>query len=281
MSGAATDCPKSAIWQGSVRHRRFAPRPHAFSYSLFMLGLDLDELGALNQGPWFGVERAGLLSFYRDDYLKGSEGSLKQAVWDKVSELKGSELKGSELKESAALGSEPDFEPSPEPSPEPESEGQVLLLGNVRCFGFYFSPVNFYFCYQQGAARYVLAEVSNTPWNERHYYLLDLTALTPHDKDFHVSPFMALAMRYHWRIRPPMAQAPQLLIHIESHPHAGKAKLFDATLALSQVPLSPSHLRALLLRWPWMTLKVLLGIYWQALRLFIKRTPLFSHPETR
>ncbi|MGL5225080.1 MAG: DUF1365 domain-containing protein, partial [Aeromonas sp.] len=170
MSGAATDCPKSAIWQGSVRHRRFAPRPHAFSYSLFMLGLDLDELGALNQGPWFGVERAGLLSFYRDDYLKGSEGSLKQAVWDKVSELK----------ESAALGSEPGFEPSSEPSPEPESEGQVLLLGNVRCFGFYFSPVNFYFCDQQGAARYVLAEVSNTPWNERHYYLLDLTALTPH-----------------------------------------------------------------------------------------------------
>ena len=80
-------------------------------------------------------------------------------------------------------------------------DGRVLLLGNVRCMGFYFSPVNFYFCYRQGEARYLLAEVSNTPWNERHYYLLDLAALAPHDKDFHVSPFMGLAMRYHWRIR--------------------------------------------------------------------------------
>lgn len=125
----------SAIWQGSVRHRRFAPRAHAFSYSLFMLGLDLDELPQLDQGRWFGVERSGLLSFHRHDYLKGSEGSLKQAVWQKVGELGG----------------------------DAEPEGRVLLLGNVRCLGFYFSPVNFYFCYRQGEARYLLAEVSNTP----------------------------------------------------------------------------------------------------------------------
>ncbi|WP_395949580.1 DUF1365 domain-containing protein [Aeromonas mytilicola subsp. aquatica] len=240
----------SAIWQGSVRHRRFAPRSHAFSYGLFMLGLDLDELPGLSQGRWFGVERAGLLSFRRSDYLSGSEGSLKQAVWDKVAALGGS--------------AEPD--------------GRVLLLGNVRCLGFYFSPVNFYFCYREGEARYLLAEVSNTPWNERHYYLLDLAALAPQDKDFHVSPFMGLAMRYHWRIRAP---AQETLIHIESHPTSGEAKLFDATLALRREPLSRKGLVALLARWPWMTLKVLLGIYWQALRLFIKRTPIFTHPESR
>ncbi|MGY6038195.1 DUF1365 domain-containing protein [Aeromonas sp. AE23HZ002T15] len=238
----------SAIWQGSVRHRRFAPRPHAFAYPLFMLGLDLDELPGLRLGGWLGVERAGLLSFRRADYLRGSGGSLKQAVWDKV----------------AALGGE-------------QGEGRVLLLGNVRCLGFYFSPVNFYFCYQGSDARYLLAEVSNTPWNERHYYLLDLAALVPHDKDFHVSPFMVLAMRYHWRIRPPREET---LIHIESHPQSGEPKLFDATLALTRAPLSRHGLCALLLRWPWMTMRVLLGIYWQALRLFIKRTPLFTHPET-
>ncbi|WP_421203349.1 DUF1365 domain-containing protein [Aeromonas enteropelogenes] len=240
----------SAIWRGSVRHRRFAPRAHAFSYSLFMLGLDLDELPGLDQGRWFAVERAGLLSFRRHDYLRGSAGSLKQAVWDKVAELGG------------------DVDP----------KGRVLLLGNVRCLGFYFSPVNFYFCDRQGETRYLLAEVSNTPWNERHYYLLDLAALAPHDKDFHVSPFMELAMRYHWRIRPP---AQETLIHIESHPVSGEAKLFDATLALRRVPLSRKELVALLVRWPWMTIRVLLSIYWQALRLFIKRTPIFTHPETR
>lgn len=240
----------SAIWQGSVRHRRFAPRAHAFSYSLFMLGLDLDELPGLEQGRWFAVERAGLLSFRREDYLRGSEGPLKQAVWDKV----------------AALGG--DAEPG----------GRVLLLGNVRCLGFYFSPVNFYFCDRAGETRYLLAEVSNTPWNECHYYLLDLAALSPHDKDFHVSPFMGLGMRYHWRIRAPKEEA---LIHIESHPVSGESKLFDATLALRRAPWCRSGLAALLARWPWMTLKVLLGIYWQALRLFIKRTPVFTHPESR
>ncbi|TMX10545.1 DUF1365 domain-containing protein, partial [Aeromonas salmonicida subsp. achromogenes] len=122
MSAVTMAQTVSAIWQGSVRHRRFAPRAHAFSYSLFMLGLDLDELPSLSQGRWFGVERAGLLSFHRKDYLKGSEGSLKQAVWHKVAELGGT--------------AEPD--------------GRALLLGNVRCMGFYFSPVNFYFCYRQG-----------------------------------------------------------------------------------------------------------------------------------
>ena len=83
--------PISAIWQGAVRHRRFAPRAHAFSYTLFMLGLDLDEVETLGigHGRWFGIERAGLLSFYRQDYLKGSSGSLKQAVWQKVAELGG------------------------------------------------------------------------------------------------------------------------------------------------------------------------------------------------
>lgn len=240
----------SAIWRGSVRHRRFAPRAHAFSYHLFMLGLDLDELPGLDQGRWFAVERAGLLSFRRHDYLRGSSGPLKQAVWDKVAELGG----------------------------DADPKGRVLLLGNVRCLGFYFSPVNFYFCDRQGETRYLLAEVSNTPWNERHYYLLDLAALAPHDKDFHVSPFMELAMRYHWHIRPP---AQETLIHIESHPVSGEAKLFDATLALRRVPLSRKELVALLVRWPWMTMRVLLGIYWQALRLFIKRTPIFTHPETR
>ncbi|WP_421240235.1 DUF1365 domain-containing protein [Aeromonas enteropelogenes] len=240
----------SAIWRGSVRHRRFAPRAHAFSYHLFMLGLDLDELPGLDQGRWFAVERAGLLSFRRHDYLRGSVGPLKQVVWDKVAELGG----------------------------DADPKGRVLLLGNVRCLGFYFSPVNFYFCDRQEETRYLLAEVSNTPWNERHYYLLDLAELAPHDKDFHVSPFMELAMRYHWRIRPP---AQETLIHIESHPVSGEAKLFDATLALRRVPLSRKELVALLVRWPWMTMRVLLGIYWQALRLFIKRTPIFTHPETR
>ena len=149
----------SAIWQGSVRHRRFAPRAHAFSYNLFMLGLDLDELSQLDRGRWFGVERAGLLSFHRDDYLRGSEGPLKQAVWQKVSELGG----------------------------DAEPEGRVLLLGNVRCLGFYFSPVNFYFCYRQERLA-ICWRRCRIPLERAPLLPAGSGGAGPHDKDFHVSP---------------------------------------------------------------------------------------------
>ncbi|MGL4826754.1 MAG: DUF1365 domain-containing protein [Vibrionaceae bacterium] len=240
----------SAIWQGEVNHRRFAPVKHSFDYSLFMMGIDLDELAKLDDSYWFAVERRGLLSFHRQDYLPSGVSSLKQAVWDKVAELGGSA----------------------------QPEEKVEFLGNVRCLGVYFSPVNFYFCYQKGKPRYLLAEVSNTPWRERHCYLLDLENLTPHDKAFHVSPFMGLAMRYHWHVQ---ASGPKRVIHIASHPQQETGKLFDATLKLTPAPFDRHHLRRTLWRWPVMTGKILFTIYWQALRLFIKRVPIFDHPKKR
>jgi len=250
LSPLSSLSPISAIWQGSVRHRRFAPRAHAFSYSLFMLGLDLDEVETrgLGQGRWFGVERAGLLSFYRQDYLKGSSGSLKQAVWQKVAELGGR---------------------------HPRAAG--VAARECALSGFLFQPGQFLFLLSTGERP--LSAGRGLEYSLERAPLLPAGSdgTSPPDKDFHVSPFMDLAMRYHWRIRPPEQET---LIHIESHPQSGAAKLFDATLALRREPLSRQGLMALLVRWPWMTLKVLLGIYWQALRLFIKRTPIFRHPET-
>ncbi|MGL5336713.1 MAG: DUF1365 domain-containing protein [Enterovibrio sp.] len=239
----------SAIWQGTVNHRRFAPAKHSFDYSLFMMGIDLDELSKLDDGYWFAVDRRALLSFYRQDYLQGAS-SLKQAVWDKVAELGG----------------------------EARPQEKVEFLGNVRCMGIYFSPVNFYFCYHKEHPRYLLAEVSNTPWGERHYYLLDLENLLPHDKTFHVSPFMGLAMRYHWRVQ---ASGPIRMIHIASHPQQETGKLFDATLKLTPAPFDRHNLRRTLRHWPMMTCKILFTIYWQALRLLIKRVPIFDHPKKR
>ncbi|WMC09365.1 DUF1365 domain-containing protein [Oceanimonas pelagia] len=235
----------SAIYTGVVRHRRYRPRAHAFSYGLYMLALDLDELPVLAASSHdFALERFAPLSFCRRDYL-GDEGTpLKQAVLEEVARLGGE-----------SLGLE-----------------RVLMLGQVRCFGIYFSPVNLFFCYQHGEARYLLAEVRNTPWNERHCYLVDLRQPEATAKAFHVSPFMGMAMNYHWRISPPAKRA---LVHIENR---DPGLLFDATLALRRRPFEAHVLRTALRQWPVMTLTVMRGIYWQALKLLLKRIPYHSHP---
>ncbi len=186
------------------------------------------------------------MGFKRSSYLRGTPGSLKSAVQEKLLALGGDIAKAE----------------------------RVVLLCQPSCFGVYFSPINMYFCYNaEGQASYMLAEVSNTPWNERHYYLVDLTSCQPSPKDFHVSPFMGLDMQYHWHISPPDSR---VRVHIENR---NDNKLFDATLNMQRKALNRETLKHVLRSHPVMVLSLLKGIYWQALRLFIKRTPLHLHPE--
>ncbi|MCL9782368.1 DUF1365 domain-containing protein [Vibrio sp. S4M6] len=240
---------KSGIYWGSVRHRRFGTISHQFSYQLYMMGIDVDELSQLcGKSVVFGTQWYNPVRFLEKDYVRGEPGGLKQRIDRKVRQLGGSW----------------------------DSANRVIMLVQCRCFGIYFSPINCYFCYDvDGQCHYMLAEVSNTPWRERHYYLVDLLGELRSQKAFHVSPFMDLNMDYLWRIRPPRKST---LVHIENHT---SCKVFDATLALVKWEFSAPKLVKTLSLIPLMTIKVVAGIYWQALQLFLKKVPFVAHPNTK
>ncbi len=259
---------KSGIYQGSVRHRRFSPVDHKFSYNLYMLAIDLDETDDVYKQSWvLGQRWFNPLRIKQGDHFKSTD-AFKQNVLNKVNALQNV----------CPL----------------DLSTRVVMVTQARCFGLYFSPINFYFCYPKNnngdeICRYMLAEVSNTPWNQKHYYLIDLDTSQRSDglinkKVFHVSPFMQMDMEYRWKITPPNNN---LLVHIENWPlqntlQTGQIeKVFDATVALKKVPMTHKHLIKLIMTTPVMTAKIFAGIYWQALKLFIKKVPFIGHPETK
>jgi len=249
---------QSALYTGWVRHRRLGPRAHAFRYPLFMALLDLGELREAFRGRWlWGVERRAFVSFRRADHF----GDPTRPLDDCVRELVERET-----------GQRP--------------AGPVRLLTHLRFAGYVFNPVSFFYCYAADgeALEAVVAEVNNTPWGERHCYVLpagtgagagpgagDIVRHTP--KRMHVSPFMPMGLDYEWRLDAPRAR---LAVHMRCLQEG--AELFNATMLLRRRPLQAAAMAATLLRFPLMTARVVLAIHWQALVLWLKRVPFYAHP---
>ena len=239
----------SAIYVGRLSHARFAPAPHSFSYRLYMLYLDLDELAAGLGSLLLGVERAGPLSFRRRDYLGDPHRPLKAAVQDEVER---------------ALG----FRPL----------GPIRLLTQVRSFGYAFNPVSFYYCFDGSGQvlQAIVAEITNPPWGERHRYVLRADGQGARQqlrKAFHVSPFFGMDQAYDWRFSAPAEVLSVRMSNLEE----GK-RVFQAKLTLSRRPLSTPELLRVALRLPLMSWKVQAAIYLHALVLWLKRTPFYQHP---
>lgn len=246
----------SAIYEGRVTHRRHAPRPHAFDYRMAQLLVDLDELDALFDGRLLWSTRGrNLAEFRRSDYLAPHDRPLAEVARERVRE---------------ATGEDPG--------------GPVRLLTHLRYAGVVFNPVSFYYCYHADGERLhsIVAEITNTPWKERHAYVLPIATAKVHgrslhwsfDKAFHVSPFVGMARRYDWRFTPP---GEDLRVHM--HVLDGDDREFEAGLALQRRPLDGSGLARVLLRYPLMTARVVGAIHWQALRLWLKRVPVHDHPD--
>lgn len=252
---------RSAIYLGRVRHRRREP-VHEFTFPLFMLYLDLDEMDRV-----FGLSRFWGTSgwcparFRRGDYLVRGELGLAESVRSCVEERAG-------------------FRPS----------GPIRMLTHLRYFGHIFNPVTFYYCFDsEERPSAIVAEITNTPWKERHAYALDVRRADRVGKDdshlrwqfakeFHVSPFLPMNLEYDWTFDVP---GESLFVHMDVRDRRGEApKAFDATLRMERRELSASLLRGLLIRYPLMTAQVVASIHYHALRLWLKRAAIFRHPRS-
>ena len=246
----------SCLYEGQVEHRRFSPTEHRFRFPLFLTYLDLDELEEAFRHRWlWSTSYPAPAWFRRSDYIGNTKVSLKTAIENIIEEQTGR-----------------------------RPTGPIRLLTHLRYFGYVFNPVSFYYCFDSSgqSIETIVAEITNTPWGERHTYVL------PKEQDvsksqnlqfrfgkaFHISPFMPMDIQYNWVFGTP---AETLLVHMANQHQDGK--IFDATMNLQRARLTAANCARMLIAYPLMTIQVIGAIYWQAFRLFLKRTPFYSHPQ--
>ncbi len=249
---------ESCIYEGLVRHSRTTPAFHRFQYRLFMMYLDLDELPQLFRKRWFwSIRRPAIARFKRSQHLGPASQSLAESVRDVVA---------------TETGVRP--------------EGPIRLLTNLGYFGYCFNPVSFFYCFSKDGSTLeaIVAEVNNTPWGEQDTYVLPATdnigkgtawRFQPRKK-MHVSPFMPMEVDYDWVFSVPSKRMNVYMANSKD----GK-RFFDVSMKMQRTEIAGGSLARVLVTFPLMTFKVITAIYWQALRLWLKRCPLYVHPDKK
>ncbi len=221
-----------------------------------MVYLDLDELpGLVGKRGLLSTDKYSVRSFFRTDHLFEDTSLLSDEIRDIIRKQTGT-----------------------------STVGPIRLLTQLRQFGYYMSPLNLFYAFDASGqhVEHVVAEVNNTPWGERHCYLLGDenrknlrgTPRFAHQKEFHVSPFMGMDMEYHWSLSAPGLE---LLVRIANS--RGTQRVLDVDMKLQRRALSKQGLRRMTFRYPAMTAQIAAAIYYQALKLWWKRCPFYTHPN--
>lgn len=244
---------ESAIYTGALRHRRFEPARHEFTYPLFMAFLDIDRIPELmGVSPFLSHNRFNWASFDERDHFGDPALPLRER------------LKSDAAQHDIRL-----------------PDGPIFVLTHLRYLGYNFNPISLFYCYgADGNLQTILAEVNNTFGESRNYWLSGATSERPSKphahrcpKSMHVSPFMPMELDYRFVLPPPDEQ---LVAHMNVV--RGEHSLFDATLSLRRETWSAPVLHRTLRRFPWMTAKVITAIHWEALKLYWKNVPVYTRP---
>lgn len=247
---------ENPLLTGVVRHRRFTPKKHEFSYDVLMFCFDISDLShAFKDIKQVSVEQFNWFSFRRKNYLSDFEIPLDDCARQLVA---------------AKFNTYP--------------KGKIYLLTQLSCLGYCFNPISLFFIVDEAHQQldYLILEVTNTPWGEKHNYVLECTN-KPRDqmysfqfqKELHVSPFMA--MNYEYQVNLKLTKE-KITVHMENH-RDGK-KDFDATLMLTASAPKARSFKHVLKHYPLITYKVAAAIYWQAFKLWMKGVPFHGHPKT-
>jgi uncharacterized protein len=240
---------ESALYTGTLRHRRSSPAHHDFTVPLFMAFLDIDRLPELMRvSPFAGYNRFGWASFHERDHFGDPALSLRERL----------------RQDAGASGlALPD--------------GPIYLLTHLRYLGYVFNPISLFYCYdRRQRLQQVLAEVNSTFGETCNYWLPAGPGGTVSHrcpKKMHVSPFLPMELDYQFVLPAPGGS---LVAHIGTS--QGPHRPFDATLRLQREDWTAAALHRALRRFPWMTAQVMAGIHWQALRLYLKKVPVVPHP---
>ena len=243
------------IYTGSVRHRRYTPFESEFSYPIFMLYLDINDLeNVINKSIFWNINKPAIVSFNRKDFHGNENIDLDIAVRNTVEEKAGI-----------------------------RPEGKIRILAHLRYFGYCFNPVTFYYCFNSSddSVDYILAEVTNTPWKERHAYVLSSSKDSKNSKirsnmkkKLHVSPFWDMNHMYEWVFSSPQKKLNVFMKNFKDGEH-----VFDATLNMDRMQMNKRNLLKSVFRFPFMTLKVVFWIHFQAFILWLRGATFYTHPS--